>query len=378
MAKHVAYPCLVASFFFNFGGIDAKSGESSPLKLEKSMSTFRQDTINYNEYQDVSFGSESSYDSQDDAWLSSGSLLDTGSLSDSSSETRSCRTSSDDSDQESQPNQSEDTAQDPRSKLYVDHLQLWVGYIDTDHPQTAEEHRAVFQKSFPDGIKAENVYRTVKSGKNTHYFAPGITPVKLKTNNKIQSTPRRQDNISRLREGESPIWVDPRPDKSGKPKSGKPKSGKPESDTFHMHHLGQLNSGTFIIMVPVDIHYSKGFHTYHGSSRIDRSEFKKEKRGAHQGLAEEIERSEFEKEKRDTRQDLAKKIKRFFPQSPSFDLAEIDKENSGQDVPVSTRTRAKKTGYLQHTGTQKRQRIQASARGNKGDGLKIVQLGKGK
>ncbi len=262
MAKHVAYPCLVASFFFNFGGIDAKSSESSPQTFEESMATFRQSTINYDEYQDVSFGSESSYGLHDDEWLSSGTLSDTGSLSGSSSETCSYNDSNPD---DPMGQKSEYVDRDPRSVLYAQHLQLWTDNIAQDEPQTAKEQTAVFEKSFPTGCTFKDVYRVVEaeSGGNTHLFAPGITPVKRKIKGKIQSTPRRQDNRNRLSKGKSPIWVDPRDGEQGQ---------------CHMHHLGQLNSETFVIMLPVDIHRSKGMHTKHGPSSIDRPAFAKEKK----------------------------------------------------------------------------------------------------
>ena len=271
MAKHVAYPCLIASFFFKFGGIGAKCAENFPPNPEKGMAIFRQYTTKYTQDQEFSPGDESPIASQDDEWLSSG-------LSSESSETLSIGSyGSDKSDNEESEQHIWDRRifapsittipADSRSALYIKHLQMWIDNIEKYTPKTAEDHRNTFLSSFPTGYNPEDIYRqiTFESSENTHLYAPGLTPVK--------GTPRRKNNIHSLSEGKSAIWIDPRTDRQYR---------------CHMHHLGQINHQTYIVMLPVDIHRLPGVHTYHGPSKIDRSEFAQERRNGRQMLAKQL------------------------------------------------------------------------------------------
>lgn len=271
MAKHVAYPCLIASFFFKFGGIGAKCAENFPPNPEKGMAIFRQYTTKYTQDQEFSPGDESPIASQDDEWLSSG-------FSSESSETLSMGSyGSDESDSgESGSGILENITLDPsittipvnsRSVLYIRHLQMWIDNIKKYKPKTPEEHRNIFLESFPMGYNPEDIYRqiTFDSSENTHLYAPGLTPVK--------GTPRRKNNIHRLSKGESAIWIDPRTGTEYR---------------CHMHHLGQINHKTYIVMLPADIHRLPGVHTYHGPSKIDRSEFAQERRNGRQRLAKQL------------------------------------------------------------------------------------------
>ncbi len=272
MAKHVAYPCLIASLFIKFGGIDAKCAENFPPNHEEDMAIFRQYTTKYPQEQEFSPGDESpmgSYVDTDDDWLSSEEL---------GNSQESVVSSQDESDsEEDHPLLDEinldpsttNTPKDPRSALYVEHLQMWVDNIKADKPQSAKDHKRVFLKSFPKGSSPETIYRQIAfkdSTNNVHLYAPGLTPTK-------EGTPRRKNNRFLLSQGKSPVWIDPRTGKQYR---------------YHMHHLGQIHNHTFIVMLPVDLHHSSGFHTYFGPSKIVRNLFAQERTAGRRELGEQI------------------------------------------------------------------------------------------
>lgn len=267
MAKHVAYPCLIASLFIKFGGIDAKCAENFPPNHEKGSAIFSQYTSDSRRYQEFSPGDESPVGSlADDDWLSSGEL---GKSEESFPSSLGESDSEEDRPLLDEINLDPSTTnipKDQRSELYVQHLQLWIDNIKADKPQSPEDHKRVFLKSFPKGSSPETIYKQItfeESSKNVHLYAPGLTPTK--------STPRRKKNKSLLSQGKSPIWVDPRTGITHK---------------CHMHHLGQINDHTYIVMLPVDIHHLPEVHTYRGPTQVDRNKFAGERKRGRKLLAE--------------------------------------------------------------------------------------------
>ncbi len=332
MAKHVAYPCFFALFFMGFGQIEGKSSENFSPNHEKDNAIFSQytsvsgksqdnfaknlpkpDILSDSEYSDDwdsssktspfrSKGDETPLGSQsDDDWdssscaspfrypgdeTSSGPQSEDDDLNLSTEETDDWDSSSCASpfryqgDEASSDSQSEDEARteqeikapssaeepslstveasDERSQNYILHLQIWVDLVKRNKPQTPDEHRLTFLNSFPTGVTYKDVYRVIKYEpcNNTHCYAPGVSPAK-------KGSPRRANNIKRLLNGEAAVWVDPRSGERGE---------------FHMHHLGQIHEKTFIVMLPVDIHREKGFHTELGASKINRALFATERR----------------------------------------------------------------------------------------------------
>lgn len=271
MAKHVAYPCLIASLFIKFGGIDAKCAENFPPNHEKGLAIFSQYTSESDQYQEISLGDESPMSSltgTDDNWLSSGELGNSedsfpSSLGESDSEDFQPFL-----DSISLDPSTTNTPKDQRSVLYVKHLQMWIDNIKTDKPQSPEDHKRVFLKSFPQGSSPETIYRPItfeKISQNVHLYAPGLTPTK--------STPRRKNNLFLLSQGKSPVWIDPRTGEQYK---------------CHMHHLGQINNHTYIVMLPIDIHHLPEIHTQRGPSQIDRNRFAQERTSGRKELGRQI------------------------------------------------------------------------------------------
>ncbi|WP_425358518.1 HNH/ENDO VII family nuclease [Candidatus Odyssella thessalonicensis] len=153
----------------------------------------------------------------------------------------------------------------PTSARILHHAK-WVEALETTAPQTHAEHTAVFLDSLVPGA----YHSPIKVGTNTYYLLKGISP---------KGTPRRKENLTKLRKGKAPLLVNL-------------KTGQPIP--YEMHHVGQKNRKSSIVMLPVELHKerSKQFHTYTGPSDIDRNGFNSEKRRVFKRLAEKFEKLE--------------------------------------------------------------------------------------
>lgn len=123
---------------------------------------------------------------------------------------------------------------------------------------TAQEYREILDSLSP------HLSTPIKQGTNKyHYPKTGLLP---------QGTPRRQNNFRHVLEGKMPAYVQKRT------------SGSSELTRYELHHLTQHDKGENIILLTRKIHRrGKGaLHSYHGSSRINRSEFATEKHRATQ------------------------------------------------------------------------------------------------
>lgn len=319
MAKHVAYPCRIAAIFVIFGINAAKSAENLQPNLTKTSAIFSKYTLESDGMQVQSDGDSSSETDagvisesySDDDWLGDelGAESSLGSQDDyepdyggygaHTKRVKSVETI-DDSEYRDGAGSIFDQipykssllstppklksfgyvepknqfSQSDRYQMYSDHLKKWTDSVLTIKPQTADEHRQVFLDSFPTGISPEDIYHALDYGDtgNQHLYAPGATPTKAKNGGTVFS-PRRKENVSLLAQGKSPVWIDPRTDQQYR---------------VHMHHIGQENDRTYLVMVPTDIHYSHGMHTATGPSKINRSRFAGERDRGRKALGRKV------------------------------------------------------------------------------------------
>lgn len=234
MAKHVAYPCVFAFIFCNFA---AKSAES----LKENEAIFTNITSFDLQMQPLSLLTDESFTSIE-SYLIGQSLRENSWEEETSAQEK--------------MSASERAGQIPApltpTSARILHHAKWVEALESTAPQTHAEHTAVFLDSLVPGA----YHSPIKDGTNTHYLLKGISP---------KGTPRRKENLIKLRKGQAPLLVNL-------------KTG--QRIPYEMHHVGQKKRKSLIVMLPVELHKDKAklFHTYTGPSDIDRNEFNSEKR----------------------------------------------------------------------------------------------------
>lgn len=141
------------------------------------------------------------------------------------------------------------------------HHQTWLELVKNNPPRDHQEHTRAFEESSIPGV-----YRTpIKKGSNTYHILKGTTPNK--------KTPRRRNNIQRLKRGAAPVLVI-----------------DDKIVSYELHHVGQENDHSHIVMLPKRYHKKqhKYFHTNNGPSRINRAGFRKQKREVFRDLANKM------------------------------------------------------------------------------------------
>ncbi|MBW8309607.1 MAG: hypothetical protein K0M45_08260 [Candidatus Paracaedibacteraceae bacterium] len=151
-----------------------------------------------------------------------------------------------------------------RGKAAQLHEKWWQENNIKKRPRTKESYIGCFEEALLEGVYRSPI-SDPQSG-NTHYFRRGMTPKK--------DTPRRKRNLALAREGKAPLWVNPVTDKI---------------EPYEMHHLGQANSGTLIVQVTKPFHKHSSMHMAGKKSEINRSAFTTEKSRVRRVLGEEWE-----------------------------------------------------------------------------------------
>ena len=300
MAKHVAYPLIIASIFF-------KVTVDSTVALEKNGAIFNKGTLLSENLQEQSIFEEQHLlkpseplefsdkpeDQTEIIVLAEGRVFDLDFLPFISSlvlpssidyrvdikesQPSSCKkrrmtlgrgtecTSENDPNGKALETVGEQQSLD-RGKAAQLHEKQWQENNIKKRPRTKESYIECFEQAF-----LEDVYRPpisdTQSG-NTHYFRRGMTPQK--------HTPRRRNNISLARKGKAPIWVNPETNKV---------------EAYEMHHVGQANSVTLIVQVTKTFHKDPSMHRLGKKSEINRSAFTTEKKRVRRVLAKEWENS---------------------------------------------------------------------------------------
>lgn len=266
MAKHGAYPIFLAIFLSN---LSANSAES----LIETSSIFNENTPFFQPVQPYSFREEEkSYDGDSSSYTEADPLPD---LSDEDCFVADILTGLSTKRQKTSDSVSDITETSinlspvrPQSKPRLPltpvsarnhHHQQWCTSLELSQPDTAQEHKKLFQESIIPGV----YHSPIKVGTNNYYFLKGVSPTK---------TPRGKRNLRLLESGKTPVLWDR-------------KTGEPIR--CEMHHVGQENGDTDIVMLPRTVHKGKHalFHTETGASKINRSRFETDKKHARKALA---------------------------------------------------------------------------------------------
>lgn len=168
------------------------------------------------------------------------------------------------------PSSSEDPITSSEGSERVD-LDSQLGVKFTKFLETYKENleELFHQNSDPDDEELKNaflnthhqstIYRSPAKGhkdNNDYYLMRGLTPTK---------TPRRKDNLSHVKKGTLPIWVNPSTNKV---------------QAYNLHHTTQKQSDGCIVMLPKEFHQqnTKILHPRNKyGSQIDRSRFRSER-----------------------------------------------------------------------------------------------------
>lgn len=275
MAKHKAYPMVVASIFFNFAANSANCLEKDGAIFSKGTS-FNSEVQHLSSEMDVDITSP--YHTPPSTPTKRPKVKETDSSSESLDKLKAILSKYvefSDADENTRlaelrayfnynfPNHVVDFACDDADlpKSIDQHRNEWVKNNTNDQPQTKEQ----WIQCFIDSLKL-STYRALvfdnKSG-NCHLFLKGNTPKK--------DTPRRNSNVSRLDQGKAPIYVDPTTDQALK---------------YHMHHIGQAPTSTLVVQIPTALHQDRSMHANDGrDTLINRSQFETEKRKTRKNLA---------------------------------------------------------------------------------------------
>ncbi|WP_198022290.1 HNH/ENDO VII family nuclease [Candidatus Odyssella acanthamoebae] len=275
MAKHVAYPLIIASIFFK---VTANSAEA----LEKNGAIFNKGTLLNKNSQELSSSYNNHSMDMDDAAkilisfkeITASKTLgeDQAYFSDSSPD---IIDSSNDEFSRPVARQlfSEDVAGDEQEQISQprsvngqaareQHYEKWLKRLKAHPPKGQVQHTQAFFDSLVEGV----YHSPVKTGSNFYHFPKGVSPTK---------TPRGRNNRARLKKGLSPLLWD-----------------KVNNIVIpcEMHHVGQKNDGSHIVMVPKILHKKNHalFHTRKKKSRINRSEFNSEKKRVFKALGKKF------------------------------------------------------------------------------------------
>jgi hypothetical protein len=271
MAKHVAYPLIIASIFFK---VTANSAEA----LEKNGAIFNKGTLVSKNSQElsspynnhsmnideaakilISFKEITAFKTlaEDEAYFSDSSLEVIDFSDEEFSRPLVRQLFSEDGAGEEQEQISQ-----PRSvngqAVREQHYEKWLKRLKAHPPKGQVQHTQAFVDSWVEGV----YHSPVKMGSNFYYLPKGVSPTK---------TPRGRKNRTRLEKGLSPLLWD-RVNNIAIP--------------CEMHHVGQKNDGSYIVMLPKTLHKKNHalFHTRKKKSRINRSEFNSEKKRVFKAL----------------------------------------------------------------------------------------------